>query len=96
MSTNGSGYLILHKQRVGDLALWWRANRSGYTVDLSQAGRYSKEEAQSIAHIRGEDYPVPELMIGNGLKVRPVVSVEDADNFIALKALQNNVSEAKP
>lgn len=27
---------------------WWRTNGAGYTVDMAQAGRYSKDEADTI------------------------------------------------
>jgi hypothetical protein len=84
-------YLILCKQRSAEgCALWWRPNRSGYTVDVYQAGRYSKEEADSIADIRGEDYPVPEDAVGDVLELRTVVCVEDGDNFATLKAFTGN------
>lgn len=29
-------------------AAWWRPNRLGYTAIISQAGRYSREEAETI------------------------------------------------
>lgn len=32
---------------------WWRPNSSGYTKQVSDAGRYSREKAISIAHGRG-------------------------------------------
>lgn len=91
-------YLILNKQRVGDLALWWRPNRCGYTVNVDTAGRYSKEEAESIARIRGEDWAIPEEVIGPGLRMRRVVSVEDGANFQVLKDFQSasaHTQEAK-
>lgn len=33
---------------------WWRANRSGYTNDIAQAGRYSKAEAEGCCNKRDE------------------------------------------
>lgn len=84
-------YLILCKQRVDGLALWWRCDRKGYTTDLQQAGRYSKEEAESIARIRGLDFPVDEADIGVQLKVRQVVSVEDGNSAV-LRAYETRTS----
>lgn len=81
-------FLILHKERRGELALWWRPERRGYTVNIDQAGRYSAQEAESIARIRGEDFPVPEIAIGTALVARRVISVEDDANFDNLKAFQ--------
>ena len=35
---------------VGSTAIWWGPDRCGYVANLSQAGRYSKEEAENIAN----------------------------------------------
>lgn len=37
--------------------LWWSPDRSGYTVFVDQAGRYTKEEADSICR-RQPDWPL--------------------------------------
>ena len=37
---------------------WWSPGRSGYTRSLSNAGRYSKEEAQEIV-TRANEYLAP-------------------------------------
>lgn len=80
-------YLILHKDLVQGMAIWWRPNRADYTNDIAAAGRYSQEEAESIARIRGDDFPVEESEIGKSLAPRTVVCVEDGDNFHELKRL---------
>ena len=86
-------YLIMYKgDRSGDV-LWWRPNRSGYTIDVSQAGRYTKEEAESIADIRGLDFPVPLSDIGTRLKVRQVVCMEDEGNHATLKGYQSDAGD---
>jgi len=89
-------YLVLCKERINGLALWWRTERRGYTVDLLQAGKYTKADADSIARIRGTDFPVPETAIGCGIKPRRVVSVEDADNFNALKMYETSHPTVNP
>lgn len=81
-------YLILHAQLQMGRALWWRPNRAGYTIDVAAAGRYSKEEADSIARIRGQDFPVDENEIGARLKPRSIVDVEDGDNYAELCVLR--------
>lgn len=44
---------------------WWRPKSNGYTIDMRQAGRYSREEAIKIC--RGRDQnpgkPLPELPV---------------------------------
>lgn len=87
-------YLILHRQLVQGFAIWWRPNRCGYTNNLAHAGRYSKEEAESIARIRGDDFPVAESEIGKSLMPRTVICVEDAENFEQLKRITGR--PAKP
>jgi hypothetical protein len=79
-------YLVLCKERVNGLALWWRPERSGYTTNLLEAGKYTRADAESIYRIRGTDFPVPET---NVLKVRRVVCVEDGDNFDALRMYEH-------
>lgn len=37
-------WLVWSNQR----GMWWRANRSGYTQFIEEAGRYSREEAAQI------------------------------------------------
>jgi hypothetical protein len=83
-------YLVMYKgDRSGDV-LWWRPKRCGYTIDVAQAGRYTKEEAESIAGIRGLDFPVPLSDIGTRLKVRQVVCMEDEGNSATIKSYQAN------
>jgi len=79
-------YLVLCKERINGVALWWRAERSGYTTNLTEAGQYTRADAESIYRIRGTDFPVP---VTNALKVRRVVSVEDGDNFDALRMYEH-------
>jgi hypothetical protein len=82
-----SEYLILFRARNsnGD-AIWWRPGRAGYTSNIEQAGRYSQEDAESIAQIRGDDFPVPVCDIGTKLVTRSTVNVEDGHNFATLKS----------
>jgi hypothetical protein len=45
----GDAYVIECTQGVrGDCTLWWRPNSCGYTTDLREAGRYTREDAESI------------------------------------------------
>lgn len=78
-------YLILSDSTSDGMALWWRPDRCGYTTDLQRAGRYSKEEAESIQRIRGTDFPVPESAIGTILQARLVVNIEDSNNVDELR-----------
>lgn len=40
---------------VGDCVVWWRAEGQGYTCDLAQAGKFSREEATTISRGRATD-----------------------------------------
>ena len=80
-------YLILHRDRRDGLAVWWRENRSGYTNNIYEAGRYGFDEAESIRKLRGDDFPVHETKLA-ALRVRLVVSTEDGDNSAELRKLE--------
>lgn len=51
-------------------ALWWAPNRRGYTTDLSAAGRYSREEAESQARHRDIDRAYPLAFVQSLAKPR--------------------------
>lgn len=53
-------YIWDNRQCVGNCALWWGKDRQGYVCDLSEAGLYSKKEAEEISRNRSTDIPVPE------------------------------------
>jgi hypothetical protein len=51
---------VIWESRSPELdALWWRPNASGYTNNLDEAGRYTKEEADRYHANRKTDVPVP-------------------------------------
>lgn len=41
-------YFIRTEGYSGNALIWWRPNSQGYTSDIKKAGRYSKEETESI------------------------------------------------
>lgn len=51
-------YIVMKSPQGSDYALFWRANREGYTRILDEAGRYSREEAERICKLRGEEFMV--------------------------------------
>lgn len=61
---------------------WWRANAAGYTMHISRAGRYTREEA--IKHCRGRDQepgkPLPELPIRESDVLRCLWTPEPAQS----------------
>ena len=53
-------YYIQHVGFAGDDILFWKPEQCGYTVNLDAAGRYTKEEAESIVQMRpGHDFMFP-------------------------------------
>jgi hypothetical protein len=48
----------LQARDSGNLMLWWRKGRHGYTTDIDQAHIFTKEEAFAQARVRpSEDFP---------------------------------------
>ena len=53
-------YYILTTAHGGhDIALFWGPDSGGYETIIDNAGRYSKEEADRIVKLRGEEYMIP-------------------------------------
>lgn len=52
-------FFIVMKVSCGNDALFWKPNEAGYTRFLELAGRYSREQAEEICGIRGEEFMVP-------------------------------------
>lgn len=51
---NVTGKFFIQDSRVyvGNCIMWWRAEGKGYTTDISDAGRFTKEEAEKICNPR--------------------------------------------
>lgn len=43
----------------GEMALWWKPERAGYTANVDKAGRYTREEAEAQARARNTDEAWP-------------------------------------
>ena len=56
------GAWLILDSRSREYALWWGPNRSGYTVRLDEAGRYTEAEARSQEQSRSTDKAVPLAM----------------------------------
>lgn len=70
-------YLILDiGSSAGDCSLWWRANNSGYTTRLEDAGRYTPEQVakdQSYYNNGDTTLAVPEHVAkGESITVVPI------------------------
>jgi hypothetical protein len=56
MENNGELYYIRKKNRyLGNAVYWWRPDGRGYTVDIKDAGKYTKEKAESIVNTTSSD-----------------------------------------
>lgn len=71
-------YYIQNKGFVGNCLLWWREGGSGYTCNLNEAWKVSKEEAGRICRTRPrEDIAHPVSLI-DSLAVRHATSTKAA------------------
>ncbi len=52
-------YYILNVERTQDYnqLWWWKANKTGYTPDLAEAGKYLLKELREVV-VEGEDIAV--------------------------------------
>ncbi len=54
-ATQADAYVIECTEHPGELALFWRPNRAGYTTRLDEAGRYTRQKAEAQARSRSID-----------------------------------------
>ncbi|MFI6496861.1 hypothetical protein [Nonomuraea typhae] len=59
--------------------LWWKPNRSGYTADVWEAGRFNAAQAADICKTRTweDGQPPPEVMVFAPEHRRPALGVEE-------------------
>lgn len=70
-------------------ACWWRPDGKGYTTDLNQAGRYTKEKADSCCRsTHGDNVPVPESA-ALSLEARRTVYRRDIEAMLAMCSIKN-------
>lgn len=65
-------YYIQNEGYCGNALFWWGMNRSGYTTDIRQAGKYTYAEAKSICQ-REEDHAFPCGYIDNLLEAQKLI-----------------------
>ena len=41
-------YYIRNEGYLGNALMWWKEGNNGYTCDIRQAGKYTKEQAENI------------------------------------------------
>jgi len=74
-------YFIVCPERMKDEedVVWWKPNYRGYTKNIEEAGRYTKEEVDKICNQPNvDDYGVPETKYGNP-KYRMISNGPDRD-----------------
>jgi len=73
-------FLVLCRCRSNGVALWWRSDGAGYTEDVTEAGRYTAEEARKIVAGSGRGEEMwPEKVVLAG-KLRAIVDMGDSAN----------------
>ena len=61
-------YIFSKKYTEGPCRTWWKEGDSGYTINLSQAGIYSKAQilAKPFYYISDRARPVPKNLVKSG------------------------------
>lgn len=69
----------------GDLVLWWGPDRNGYTTNIDDAGRYTREEAERIEASR----PTTDVAV-------PAAAAADVARSVAYRESFAGFYEPKP
>ena len=88
-------YLIFSKPRTTGVAMWWRPNAAGYTTNLDDAGRYSKEDAESHCAAAHHEIVAVEELAAYKLATRTIVDMGDGANYQMLMS-PNAGGEGRP
>jgi len=54
---NQEFYYLHNGQYVGNAMLWWRKGRAGYTTNINEAEKFTREQALDYHHARNTDVP---------------------------------------
>lgn len=65
-------YYIRNEGYLGNALLWWHKSRNGYTCDIRQALKVTKEEAESICK-RPEDTAYSVEYIDNNVQAQKLI-----------------------
>lgn len=69
-------YIACFARRFHDgLVVWWRPDAKGYTTDLTQAGRYTKADADK--HANEDNVVVPASSVRDNCRIRQCVDYGD-------------------
>ena len=76
-------YLIFsEKWTMGDVAIFYKENAMGYTADLDEAGRFSKEEAEQYVHNNQEARIIAAADVHALPTVKKIVEPGDIRGFL--------------
>lgn len=80
-------YLIYSKKRTNEIAMWWLPNAAGYTNNVDEAGRYSRDDAEShCSGSHGDSISVDEMTVYCNLQARRIIDLGDGGNRMLLVA----------
>lgn len=70
---NNQQYYYIQNGYVGNAICWWAKDSHGYTTDIRNAHKYSKQEAINICITRKDDRAWPVDYIDNNLQSQKLV-----------------------
>lgn len=84
----GLFYIQDTRQYVGNNVLWWKPDGNGYTTNIAEAGKYTRDQAKSLMESRDTDFAWPTSYIDKKTRLTvdaQYINVLDVESLVTPK-----------